>query len=106
MTNLTRVPYDANNFEVGALSHIKDHLQLAFGKHKRVTTADAITYAILVGLETIEEAPTYTAAMPYSFSAEQTRLARFLQSHSSNDGFDPDAELDEVQLELFNKLTH
>ena len=106
MTNLTRVPYDANDFEVGALSHIKDHLQLAFGKHKRVTTADAITYAVLIGLETIDEAPTYTAAMPYSFTAEQTRLGRFLQSHPSNEDFDPGAPLDELQLDLFNKLKH
>jgi len=106
MTALTRVPYDASSYEVGAIAHIKDHLQLAFGKAKRVTNADAITYAVLIALETIDEAPTYNDAMPYSFAAEQTRLARFLLSHPTNDEFDPDADLDEVQLDLFQKLKH
>ena len=104
MTALTRVPYDASSFEVGAISHIKDHLQLAFGKAKRVTNADALTYAVLIALETIDEAPTYLDAMPYGYAAEQTRLARFLVTHSSNDDFNPDTELDEVQLDLFEKL--
>jgi len=104
MTTLTRVPYDASNFEVGAISHIKDHLQLAFGKARRVTNADALTYSVLVALETIDEAPTYDDAMPYSHTAEQTRLARFLICHPSNEDFDAYAELDEVQLDLIHKL--
>jgi hypothetical protein len=104
MTQLTRIPYDASSFEVGALSHIKDHLQLAFGKHNKVTTADALSYAVLIALETLEETPTYLEALPYEHTASQTRLARFLVSHPSNANFDADAPLDDLQIELSQKL--
>jgi len=77
MTDTTRVPFDANEAELHSIEHIKRHLQEAFGKRMSVTTADALTFAILRASESLDECRCYADVMPYDFNALQTRLARF-----------------------------
>jgi hypothetical protein len=78
MTKLKRIPYEANEHELALLDFIKQHLQSAFGKHQKVTNADAVTYSLLIAHEILDEAATYTEAMPYEYNVQHTRLARFL----------------------------
>jgi len=73
----TRISYDASEIELTTLHYLKDQLQQAFGKHQRVTSADAMTYALLIASELIEESPTYTSVMPHSYHVADTRLERF-----------------------------
>jgi hypothetical protein len=77
MSNNTRIPFDANEAELFSIEHIKSHLQQAFGKRMTVTTADALTFAILRASESLDECRCYADEMPYDFNALQTRLARF-----------------------------
>ena len=79
LTTKQRIPYETSETEQRALDGIKTHLQLALGKCHTVTTADALTYSVLMALTLLEECQYYWEAMPSREVAMTTRLGRLLE---------------------------
>jgi hypothetical protein len=79
MSKNTRIPFEASDVDMFNIDTVKAHLQEAFGKRMTVTTADALSFAVLSSRELLEECRCYADAMPYDFHLMQTRLARFCE---------------------------
>ena len=51
MSKNTRIPFEASDVDMFNIDTVKAHLQEAFGKRMTVTTADALSFAVLSSRE-------------------------------------------------------